>query len=67
MKTDLGKELQIATMGDILFSRFAHFMNKNDYETAFDVRSEWVIDEQDPEDGEYQFLFIDDLTQFTFD
>lgn len=65
MKTDYCKELQINAMGEAIFERFAHFMDQNDYGTADCLHSEWNVDGVDPEDGEYQFMFINDLTELT--
>ena len=65
MKIDYCKELQINSMGETIFERFAHFMDEHDYETANCLHSEWNVDGVDPEDGEYQFIFINDLTELT--
>jgi len=47
-------------MGETLFTSLE---NTNDEETMKALYSEWVVDDQDPEDGSYEFLFINDLSQ----
>ena len=63
MKTDMNKEFLIDQMGETIFSRFAEFMNQDDYETADCLHSEWIVDGADPEDDGYEFLFMNDLTE----
>ena len=63
MKTDMNKEFLIDQMGETIFHRFADFMDQHDYETADCLHSEWNVDGVDPEDGEYSFLFLENLTE----
>ena len=63
MKTDMNKEFLIDQMGETIFHRFADFMDQHDYETADCLHSEWNVDGIDPEDGNYEFLFMVDLTE----
>ena len=63
MKTDMNKEIIIDHMGEAIFERFAHFMDQHDYETANCLHSEWNVDGVDPEDGKYEFLFLEYLAE----
>ena len=49
-------------MGEQIFERFAHFIEIEDVDTARALHEEWNVNGQDPEDGSYQFMFINDLT-----
>jgi len=42
--------------------RVEHFVDLNDINTCNALYSEFVVDGQDPEDGEYEWQFIPDLT-----
>ena len=42
--------------------RVEHFVDLNDIGTCNALYSEFVVDGQDPEDGEYEWQFIPDLT-----
>ncbi len=44
--------------------RVEHFVDLNDIETCNALYSEFVVDGQDPEDGDYEWCFISDLTVF---
>ena len=54
------KQTCVDLMGETLFTALE---NTNDEETMKALYSEWVVDDQDPEDGSYEFLFINDLSQ----
>ena len=49
-------------MSETLYSRCRHFIDKKDSEIANAIIEEWIVDEQDPEDGVYEFTFLEDLT-----
>ena len=38
-------------------------MNKDKHQDAMSLFQEWNVNMEDPEDGNYQFLFINDLTE----
>lgn len=46
--------------------RVEHFVDLNDIETCNALYSEFVVDGQDPEDGDYEWCFISDLTVFNW-
>ena len=52
----------IDIIADHYMSRVEHFCDLNDIETCNALYSEFIVDGQDPEDGEYQWQFIEDLT-----
>ena len=49
-------------MANSLFELVTAHAKLNNSDDAFAVMSEWIVDGKDPEDGEYEFLFIPDLT-----
>ena len=49
-------------MSESLFDLVTAHVKLNNPDDAFAVMSEWIVDGKDPEDGEYEFLFIPDLT-----
>ena len=59
----MNKKILIDKMGEAIFERFAHFMDTHDYETANCLHSEWNVDGVDPEDGKYEFLFLEYLAE----
>lgn len=61
--TNNQKQDCVDLMADHLFQVFERFMDAKDYATADALYQEWNVDGQDPEDGEYEFMFINDLTE----
>ena len=49
-------------MSESLFDLVTAHVKLNNPDDAFAVMNEWIVDGKDPEDGEYEFLFIADLT-----
>ena len=56
------KQENLDLMGEHLFDCYDEFLSTNQIENAEAIRSEWIVDGRDPEDGSYQFMFINDLT-----
>ena len=56
------KQTCVDLMGDHLANLMDFYCEEGDMETAHAIYSEWMVDDTDPEGGEYQFLFINDLT-----
>jgi hypothetical protein len=56
------KQKCVDQMGEQIFERFAHFIEIEDVDTARALHEEWNVNGQDPEDGSYEFMFINDLT-----
>ena len=52
----------VSDMSETLFARFQHFIDTQDRDTAKAVMTEWMVDGQDPQDGVYEFTFLEDLT-----
>ena len=50
-------------MGETLFELFQTACDKGDYATSNAIYEEWMVDGRDPEDGEYEYMFINDLTE----
>lgn len=57
------KQKSVDLMGEHLLSMLNHHAEQQDYEYSSAIYSEWVVDHQDPEDGSYEFIFINDLTE----
>jgi len=60
--TNKQKQKCVDQMGEQIFERFAHFIEIEDVDTARALHEEWNVNGQDPEDGSYEFMFINDLT-----
>ena len=52
----------VDNMSESLFDLVTAHVKLNNPDDAFAVMNEWIVDGKDPEDGEYEFLFIPDLT-----
>ena len=52
----------VYTVSESLFDLVTAHVKLNNPDDAFAVMNEWIVDGKDPEDGEYEFLFIPDLT-----
>ena len=50
-------------MGETYFNRLAVLVDENRIADSDAVYSEWVVDGQDPEDGEFEFTFIPALSE----
>ena len=59
--TNQEKQFIVDLMGNTLYRVFQKNFDKEDYTTSDAIYQEWVVDGQDPEDGEYEFMFIEDL------
>jgi hypothetical protein len=57
------KQVCVDLMGEHIFKRFEKLMNKDKHQDAMSLFQEWNVNMEDPEDGNYQFLFINDLTE----
>lgn len=51
----------IDILADHFMNRVEHFVDLNDIESCHALYSEYIVDGQDPEDGEYQWTFIPSL------
>lgn len=56
------KQTSIDNMSDSLFERLRVAGIRGNVGDAKAIHDEWVVDGQDPEDGEYIFLFVPNLT-----
>jgi len=61
--TNEQKQKCVELMGETLFELFQTACDKGDYATSNAIYEEWMVDGRDPEDGEYEFMFINDLTE----
>ena len=59
METTIQK--QIDDMGEYLFDRFMEFHKVEDVETCKVIMDEWVVDGADPDDGDVEFIWLDQI------
>ena len=57
------KQTSVDLMGEHLLQMLTQQVENGKIDNSDAIHSEWMVDGQDPEDGVYQFLFINDLTQ----
>ena len=57
------KDQQIEIMSDYLISRFKELLNNNREDDALSIMEEYILPNGEIEDDNYQWLFINDLTQ----
>ena len=50
-------------MGEHLYSMLNSFADDGNYDNAQALYDEWIVNDVDPEDGNYEFMFINDLTE----
>jgi hypothetical protein len=58
----MNKQILIDALSYVFIERCEHFINIGDYDTADALYAECVVDGVDPEDGEYEWTFIPNLT-----
>jgi DNA polymerase III gamma/tau subunit len=46
-------------MSNTLFERFLEFVESEDVETSKALMDEWIVDGVDPEDGEVEFIWLE--------
>lgn len=59
--TDQEKQFVVDLMSETLYKVFQKNFDKEDFDTSNAIYQEWMVDDKDPEDGEYEFMFIEDL------
>jgi len=57
------KQKSVDLMGEHLLDMLNYHVEQEDFEYSLAIYSEWVVDNQDPQDGSYEFIFINDLTK----
>ncbi len=57
------KQTSVDLMAEHLYQQMLKHVDNDDYGNSAAIYSEWVVDGQDPEDGEYVHIFIDYLSQ----
>ena len=57
------KEQQVELMSEHLISRFKELLNNNREDDALSIMEEYILPNGEIEDDNYQWLFINDLTQ----
>ena len=55
------KQHSIDNMGDTLLEKLEAHINVNNLEAARAIFNEWIVEGDDPEDNEYDFLILDAL------
>tara|TARA_R100001510_G_C7576256_1_gene150863 strand:+ start:461 stop:652 length:192 start_codon:yes stop_codon:yes gene_type:complete len=57
------KDQQIEMMSDYLISRFKVLLNNNREDDALSIMEEYILPNGEIEEDDYQWLFVNDLTQ----
>ena len=52
-------EKVVDVMGKTYFDRFMIFADKEDLETSKAIMDEWIVDGEDPDDGEVEFIWLE--------
>jgi len=55
------KQTLIDSMSSTLLERLEFFVSQDDYATSDAIYSEFVVNGVDPEDGEYEWFFMQSL------
>ena len=50
-------------MSTHVHKQITELVERYEFDNSDALFAEWVVDGQDPEDGEYEFIFINDLTE----
>ena len=50
-------------MGQHYFNRLSALVDENRIQDSDAIYSEWIVDDQDPEDGTYEFTFVPALME----
>jgi len=58
----MNKQFLIDALGETLIARLEYFAQQDDSATVAALYSEWIVDSVDPENGEYEWIFIPNLT-----
>lgn len=56
-------ETQVNTMAETLLEAIHNCTNSDNAQAIY---SEWVVDGQDPQDGKYEFYFVNELSNWNF-
>ena len=54
-------EKEIDIMSETIFGRFMFFINQEDELNSKALMDEWIVDGQDPDDGEVEFLTLNHI------
>ena len=57
------KDQQVELMSEHLISRFKELLNNNREDDALSIMEEYILPNSEIEDDNYQWLFVNDLTQ----
>jgi hypothetical protein len=57
----MNKQFLIDALGETFIARLEYFAQQDDSATVAALYSEWIVDGVDPENGEYEWIFIPNL------
>ena len=57
------KQKCVDIMSTHVHKQITELVERYEFDNSDALFAEWVVDGQDPEDGEYEFIFINDLTE----
>jgi hypothetical protein len=58
----MNKQFLIDALEDTFARRCKYLTSIEDYDSAASLYEEWVVDGVDPQNGEYEWIFIPNLT-----
>ena len=57
------KQQCVDIMSTHVHKQITELVERYEFDNSDALFAEWIVDGQDPEDGEYEFIFINDLTE----
>lgn len=54
-------EKEIDVMSETIYERFMVFINQEDHLNSKALMDEWIVDGEDPDDGEVEFLTLNHI------
>ena len=57
------KQQSVDIMSEHFHEQIMELVENHEFGNSDALHDEWIVDGQDPEDGESEFIFINDLTE----
>lgn len=62
-QTETHYQTSVDLMSEHMYKVFQENFENNNTEISDAIYEEWMVDDKDPEDNDYEFMFINDLTR----
>ena len=56
------REMSVDNMADSLYFRFEQLAAEERHGDAISISQEWIVNEIDPQEHDYEFIFLDNFT-----